>query len=153
MRSVSLVDSRTCRSSTVSGSTNTGYGQHLLKLGSQHHLVFYNGMNSGPYFSVLTYLSIRGGVSGKHSLYPCDKENPPNHQGLHHPTPLNQHRPHLSFRNLCQEQTIATTSHSSPTSSICTIIHFTYALAETYSTCPTRTLSFRSNPYPQCPIQ
>ncbi len=51
------------RLSADTGQDTTGYGSHLLELGSRHHLVIYNGMRRWPDSSGLTCFPHGGGES------------------------------------------------------------------------------------------
>ncbi|MCO5579937.1 hypothetical protein L7F22_033804 [Adiantum nelumboides] len=63
MRTLDVEDMGVSRVSVDEGQDNTGYGRHLLELGSRHHLVIYNGMARWPDSGGFTCFSHSGGES------------------------------------------------------------------------------------------
>ncbi|MCO5570416.1 hypothetical protein L7F22_024137 [Adiantum nelumboides] len=63
MRVVDPDEIRTHRQSADEGPDYTGYGAHLLEMGSRHHLVIYNGMTQWPDSGGLTCFPHGGGES------------------------------------------------------------------------------------------
>eukprot|EP00249_Psilotum_nudum_P009654 c22069_g1_i1 orf=27-1430(-) len=63
MRVLDPMEIQTYRQSADDGPDSTGYGAHLLELGSRHHLVIYNGMRQWPRSGGLTCFPHGGGES------------------------------------------------------------------------------------------
>ena len=117
----------TTRHSEDSGPDNTGYGRHLLELGSRHHLVIYNGMSQWPTSGRYTCFPSAGGSSTVDYVLGSREGISLLSRFLTPPPPIGADHTYLAL-------TFQSTSHTPPPPILLprTIFHFTHDLADIY---------------------